>query len=440
MVTTRLFSPSELGKLNMFILISSVLLLFVPLGTDSSYLRLYFEPPNSRSAKYLMIDGLRISSYVVLLLSGICFIFKDKIINFIVNNCEYDILVLLFIYLISSVVLRFLNLTYRLENNAKLYNLQAILITFTSKGLYSLLGLIYPNHRIAIWTISIFTLTLAIIFVSIQKLDFKNYKIDIRSDYKLLKFGFFILPAMLLVWVDSSISRMIIREYMDFNFIGVYSAGVQFAALVTMISSGFSCFWAPFVYSNYDKEEEKIKNMLKYVTLIAILFFCSIFLFQDLIFLLIGDKYKSLKHFFIFLFVTPICYFISDSAGIGINIAKKSYWVSFISLISVSFNILISLMTVKKTGLLGIAIANAISGVVVLILRTLIGNIYYKMNAAKKNVAIALIVIISICFVDFFSEIFILKYVLSMFIIISTFFFYKYEIGYLLRIISKYKK
>jgi O-antigen/teichoic acid export membrane protein len=444
-IITRLFSPNDLGKINIFIIIGTTLLLFVPLGVDSAYLRLYYEPPNGRSVKYLMIDGLRMSGYVLIVLICIGFVFKSNVIDFIVDKEEYDILVALFLYLISSVFLRFLNLTYRLEGMAKLYTIQAIFITFASKASYLPIGFVCPNYRVAIWIISISNLIVAVFFFKYQFsfVNFKKYNVDKNSDFEMLKIGLPLLPYLLLTGLDLSISRFIIRFNMGFNAVGIYTAGVQFSALFTMISSGFNNFWAPFIYSGYNNKFKipKIQNMTNYITMISILFVGIVTLFQDLIFLIVGNKYENVKLFFSFLFIAPACILISETTSIGISISKKTYWFTFISLISFSINILISFMLINMIGLLGMAIASSVASMITLCLKTLIGSKYYKIYDAKRNVILAIIFLLSICLLNYLLRNFILlRYATVSGILLIAFIIYNQQIEYLLNILSIFRK
>jgi O-antigen/teichoic acid export membrane protein len=367
---------------------------------------------------------------MVLLCIG--FVFKNNLIDFIVDKEEYDILVALFFYLISSVFLRFLSLTYRLENMAKLYTVQAILITFASKASYLPIGFVWSNYRVAIWSISISNLIVAIFFLKYQFpfMNFKNYGVDKNSDFEMLKIGLPLLPYLLLTGLDLSISRFIIRFNMGFNAVGIYTAGVQFSALFTMVSSGFNNFWAPFIYSGYNDKfkASKIQNMTNYITMVSILFVGIVTLSQDLIFLIIGNKYEDVKLFFSFLFIAPACSLISETTSIGIAISKKSYWFSFISLIIVFINVLISLITINVIGLLGIAIASSVSGIAMLCLKTLIGNKYYKIQEAKKNVILASIFFLFICLFNYlFRDFVLLKYIVILGILLIVFVIYSQQ-------------
>ncbi len=441
--TTYLFLPEELGKINMFITISSLLLLCSPLGMDSAYLRFYFEPPNHRSVKHLIIDGFLISGFSILFLIIITLIFKSNVSYFIVGNYEFDVLILLFVYLIGSVILRFLNYTYRLEGMSKLYTLQAILVTISSKALHSLAGFIWPNHTVSIYIISISTLLVAIIFLKLQSksMDFKGYSINILANIQMLKFGLPLLPSSLLIWLDLSVARLIIRNFLDFSYVGIYSAGVQLSALLSMISSGFVCFWTPFVYSGYkDQHKEKhIKSMSKYVVIITLMFVSFIVLFQDIIFWFIGNKYSSAKIFFSFLFITPACNLISESTSIGINISKKSYWFSVIAFITVLINIFTSLLLIKPLGLVGVAIASAMSGIVMLIFRSFIGNKYYKINRASYHVFISILILILLCSLNYFLRFnIILRYIAVLLIILIEFLLYRKEVCYLIKMLINF--
>ena len=56
----------------------------------------------------------------------------------------------------------------------------------------------------------------------------------------------------------------------------------------------------------------------------------GITLLQSPVFLLLGKSYRSSVVFFPFLFLSPICYCLGETTGMGITISKKTYWTTLI--------------------------------------------------------------------------------------------------------------
>ena len=74
----------------------------------------------------------------------------------------------------------------------------------------------------------------------------------------------------------------------------------------------------------------------------------------------------------------PISYCLGETTGVGINIAKKTYWNTLSFLLSALLNLGLCLVLIPRLGAAGAAIAFATSGIVTLIVRTVIGERYYK--------------------------------------------------------------
>ena len=103
-----------------------------------------------------------------------------------------------------------------------------------------------------------------------------------------------------------------------------------------------------------------------------------IVIFQDVIYLLVGEKFRASKTFFPFLMMTPICNAIADMTGIGIMLSKKSYLNIYTFIGNTFTNLSLSYVLVPKIGVMGAGIAVGISALVMLIIRSYLGGRYYK--------------------------------------------------------------
>ena len=83
----------------------------------------------------------------------------------------------------------------------------------------------------------------------------------------------------------------------------------------------------------------------------------GITLFQAPVFLLLGKSYRSSIIFFPFLFLSPICYCLGETTGMGINIAKKTHWTTIVYLFSAVVNIALCFLLIPSQGMTGAAMA-----------------------------------------------------------------------------------
>lgn len=435
---TRLFLPEDLGKINMFVTISTILVSVIPLGMGSAYLRFYSRDEFDRPREYLMIDGLLVSAFCCVFLSVLCFIFRNNVSYYIVGDNECDVLVLLFLYSFSSVFFSFLLFKYRLEGSYIYYNCLSILSTVVGKLLCSLVGFVCPNYRVYIYVMAIATFLLAIFYFIVQfrKINFSEYYVNMFLLKDMLRYGCGLFPGVLISIFSSAIGNNLVRNFLNFKSVGVYSVASYLTLLCAFVSVSFISFWEPFVFSGYcDEHKSKIiKDMLKYIVIVSLFLISIVALFQDIIFKLLGDEYIYAKYIVLFLFVVPVCDLISETVVMGVYISKKTYWITIIQIAGLATNFIVSLFGVKHWGLLGVAVGQAVSRIVMLILGSFIGNKYYKINKATYHIFISVLILILLCSLNYFLRFnIILRYLAVLLIILIEFLLYRKEVCYLVK-------
>ena len=270
----------------------------------------------------------------------------------------------------------------RMEGKVILYSLQVVLVSFVEKVICTLSAFYKPTYQTAIWAITLGFIGISILFLIIhRKKIFSSLSYVPRKTTKsILKFSVPYLPVLLLSWLNGSIPLFALRSYVDYSSIGIYTNAVTIANILSLIQAGFSTYWNPFIYENYKIKENEKKIQRIVAIIIFMLFFLAllVILFQDIIYLLVGEKYRASKLFFPFLMFTPICNCLGDITGIGIMLSKKSY----LNIITFSgcaiTNILLSFLLVPQIGVMGAGLATAGSALVMLALRSKLAVRYYR--------------------------------------------------------------
>lgn len=143
-----------------------------------------------------------------------------------------------------------------------------------------------------------------------------------------------------MTWLNASVSTLVLRNLMDIAAVGIYSSALGLAATVNIIQTGFNTYWAPYVYEHYQTDDKaRFFTVHRLMACLLTGFGLTLTILQSVVFLLLGAKYRSSVIYFPFLFLAPICYCLSETTGMGIGIAKKSYWNTLIFLVTAVINI-----------------------------------------------------------------------------------------------------
>lgn len=404
-IVTRSFDTAELGKINLFLTYLTLIYTFCLMGLDQSFIRFYNETIEGEDKKSLLATCLKLTLLFVFTFSFLILLFRTSVSKLITGLDNMLIPFFLCIGIIGSVLNRFLQSNSRMEENAFLYSFQAIGYVVITKIAFVLSAFFNPTHVNAIGIISVGCLTLGLSFVFKEKDKIKwNSELNKDTIILLFKYGAPLMPSVLLVLLNNSISQILLSRFLDYSMVGVYSSAVTIANLISLIQSGFNTYWSAFVWKNYMTEQETIQQMHHIITFVMSLFGICIILFQDVLYLFLGENYRGGKNIFAFLIVSPICYTIAETTGLGIGISKKSYLNTIITAITLLANVILCVVLVPTIGMLGGAISSAVSGILFLVMRTITGEKFYKCIAGKIRTSVSLIIVITACLSSYFFQ------------------------------------
>lgn len=442
-IVTRLFIPDEVGKINLFTTYLTMFNVIVLMGLDQAFVRFYNEPPSKNDKRSIMYICLIFTSLMAIFVSAVVTMLGKRLSIEITGELNIIIPVCLIISIFANMFLRFSSLYYRMQNNILLYSVQVIALTIIAKLVYTIVALWSPTYDNAIIAMTIGYSIVAITFFAVQGKELCRSKplLDRETISELFRFGLPLLPVTLLSWLNNSMGQLMLKKYVDYSAIGVYTSAVSVASIISLLQAGFNTYWAPFVYSSYKTQNEKIKKIHNIITGAMVGFGLIIILGQNFIYILIGEGFRASKSFFPFLLLSPICYTIAETTGLGIGISKKSYLNIAIFVCNVGTNLLLCVILLPRIGIQGAAIAAAFASVVMLIIKTIIGERYYESITSYKKTfsAILIILIAAIVNLTLFDYV-LLKYVGLLVLLIMHLIVYKIEFGNVIRYLKNIYK
>lgn len=423
-IVTRIFIPAEIGRINLFATVLNLLMLVAFLGFDQAYVRFYKELPGKYNKNEFFTFALSCSLVFGIFIS-VVILFLNRYVSFQITGAESLLIsAFLAIALIANIILKFLNIYSRMEQNILFYTIQAVTVVFVSKVFFVIVALWNPSHQNAIAMMTLGYVITAVIFLLVKKNTLSKISYyDQKSAISLLKFGLPLVPITALSWLNNSLPQFMLKAFVDYSSIGIYTNAVAIATTMNLIQTGFNIYWIPYVYANYKEGKITIQKVHKYITFLMCILGIFIIFSQDLIYLLLGSAYRSSKIFFPFLLLSPISFTIAETTGIGIGISKKSYLniISFSG--SVGINLILSFILIPKIGIDGAAISAGFSAVFLLILKTILGEKYYRSIPNYYQTIVSILIMIIIAFVNYlYFEALFLKYLLFVFSLVILLF------------------
>ena len=380
-IATRVFLPSELAKVSLFSTYGGLFTAFAYVGLDQAYVRFFREPPKPMTAKGVFTLCTLVSLAVGFVICIGLFFASDTLSKSITGEVDLGITLCLILFVLSSIVFRFLSLNYRMEQNALLYTIQGVVNVFLTKIAYLAVGFGSSRGQEAIILLTILKVLFSLVFLIIQRNRFSRH-LPVETNKTALKeigrFATPLIPLALFTYINTSASQLVLNVLMDKSTIGIYASALGLATTVNIIQTGFNTYWAPYVLTAYQSDERKrFDTVHRMMACLLCLFALGLTLVHYPLFLLLGENYRSSMVFFPFLLLSPVCYCLGETTGMGITLAKKTYYTTLIYVISALCNIGLCFVFIPIFGMAGAAMASAVAAIITVVLRTFIGERLY---------------------------------------------------------------
>lgn len=375
--------PAEvLGAPVTFMTYTATLMNIGILGLDQALLRFYHEPPAGAEPRQLFAACTRISaSFMVLLgVAGSVFFAQPLAAAFGLGSAGPGIVPLLFINAALYMLVRYLNVLLRLENDLRAYTAE----TLWMQGCYNLFYLL-PGF----FTSNVFILAVAaILSFGVVAIAFGyKYRSAVFAPLpasqlggiarQTVPYGVALAPAQILFSLSSGICLSFVGNACGENAQGLFAFGYSLAQLVTAIQAGFSTYWGPYVYAHYREEQERIGRVHDVLNLLIFGFFCVLVMFEDIVFLIFPNKKECLT-IFPLLMLAVVFNILCEGTVYGNSIARKP-WHDTIGIgIGALSNLGLCAVFVPRFGMTGAAFALAASNGLAFLYRSVTGQMYYR--------------------------------------------------------------
>lgn len=360
------FPADDIGRVVLLQTVSGLILIVLGLGLDQSYIREYHAATNKPAL-------LKTVSFLPLLLTllavvAVVLIRPQWPAEMIFELPSISLSIWCLAFLAAMMAARFLSVVLRMQERAYAFSFSQL----TPKLLILVLVAGYMITHAANSTLNLIIayaaaqwLALAVLFMQ-TKSEIKKAiatPIDKPLLNETLRYGVPLVFGGLAYWGLVSVDRLLLKQYSSLAELGVYSMAVSFGAAALIFQSIFSTIWAPMVFRwvnegvNLERIAKIVPSMLAAVT--AILCFAG--LFSPLIPLLLPHKYAPVQFILLSSILFPLLYTMTEVTGIGINVSKKTWLVTVISLIALAVNFTLCRLMIPLLGARGAAMSMAIS-------------------------------------------------------------------------------
>lgn len=399
-VVSWLINPSEFGKASMYSTLYSILSLVSFFGTPNAFMRFYFQKSEEERSE-LLWSCLSVPIVLWVIISTVLFLFRQQVNSFLVDNPEASLHVLLSINVLAGIFQNF-NLTLiRMKGRGFLYSFLLIVESLSYAGFILMFAFLVSRDFYAILYAQLFSVTVSLILgMLFERSYWFPAKVRKGLVLEIIKYSYPFVFSGLLWWLLSWIDRIVLRMYVDFTEIGLYSTAFKLASVLSLFSSGFSSVWGPYAYEHFEKNSENREVFARAFDHVSFGMFSLGFLvlsFKDVIFLFFSQSYREASSISPFLLLSPIMISLAVVVARGIDFAKKTHWYIVSDGTAACFNLVGNFLLVPLFGAKGAAISTGLSMIIVFMIEYLASERYYpvRYRTGKTYAVLALFLVVS---------------------------------------------
>lgn len=432
-IYTRFFTPEEYGIIDVFTVLGSFISLTVALEISQAIARFYHEIIDDKERASYVSTALIFTCLVYMSYFLISFLCVDYLVVYFLNNTSYkSIFILASMAIATSGIFYFLQNQLKWQMQAKDYIYAGIiqlcinavisiyLLTEKGMGLESVFwGQVFGNALGGLWSFYCARESYRLVFSLVQL-------------KKMLSFSFPLVFSSMAIFIALYIDRILIKEILGLNALGIYGVAYRFASIVGIILAGMNSSLTPLIYKHYTEDSTplNIAKIFNIFCLLALLIILGSLLFsKEIVVFFTTEKYHDA-----IILITPliISLFFSNMYIFtpGLTLFKKTKLIAFISILSAFINTLISYIFIYFFSLYGIAIGGMISSIIIFIVYVNLSQKYYKIPFEWNRIILCILIMFSGGY--FLQGLFIESNFFNMFLKIIYFFSISMIMGYLL--------
>jgi len=390
---THYLPPDAYGRVEIVTAATAVLAIVLQLGISSAFFRFYFdakEPPEK-------LTVIRTSFWFTMAMAtlGLAFglIFAAPIGHWIGLGHDPGLVRAGAVGLWAQTNYQQLTALFRVEERSVAFSIASVtnvlitvvaMVAFVAVFHWGSIGLVAGN----------FTGTLCVYVVL---LFYRREQLGLEFDRSLLrrmqKFGMPLVPSALALWTINFVDREFVSWYKGNAEVGVYSAALKIATVITFVMIAFRTAWPAFAYSIEDDREAKRAYSYVLTYLLALMSWLSLAmgaLAPWVVELLTNPRYQRAEKGVALLVFAETLYAGYVVLAIGSGRARRTELNWVVTGVGAAVNVGVNFLLIPRWGMVGAAVSQVVSYAVLFAGMTLYAQHVYPVPYQWRRVATVL--------------------------------------------------
>jgi O-antigen/teichoic acid export membrane protein len=255
---TRYLSPSDYGKVETLIALTTVIGIVLRFGIHSAFFRFYFDSKDPAVRRRVVRTSFWFTMAMATagLVGGALLAapISDALFG---SSDDSELVVAAFVGLWAGMNYEQLTSLFRVEERSVAFVSASLVNIFLTIGATLLLVVALDKGPIGV-IVGNFIGTLIVYVVLV---GYRREQLGLEFDRGLLRemnrFGIPLIPTALFLWVTNFSDRLFLVHLADTTEVGLYSVGVRIASAMVLLLTAFRLAWPAFAYSIEDDHEAK---------------------------------------------------------------------------------------------------------------------------------------------------------------------------------------
>ena len=358
---TRYLSPSDYGKVETLIALSTVIGIVLRMGIHGAFFRFYFDSPDPERRRVVLRTSFWFTMGMATLGLGLGLLFSGQLADLLFGSTDdAELVAASFVALWAGMNYEQITSLFRVEERSVAFVTATLANILITVGATLLLVVALDKGPIGV-IVGNFTGTLIVYAVL---LGYRREQLGLQFDRRLLRemnrFGLPLMPTALFLWTTNFSDRLFLVQLADTVEVGLYSVGVRIASAMVLILTAFRLAWPAFAYSIDDDSEAKrtYAFVLTYLVLFTTWVATALALLSPwIVDWLAAPAFEESSRV-----VGPLAFSTVAFAGyivvaIGIGRAKRTQFNWVVTGAAAAVNVALNLLLIPRYGMMGAAIA-----------------------------------------------------------------------------------
>jgi O-antigen/teichoic acid export membrane protein len=386
---THYLPPGSYGRVEIVTAATAVLAILLQLGISSAFFRFYFDAKEDSERLVVIRTSFWFTMAMSTLGLVLGIVFAAPVGHWLGLGHDPSLVRAGAVGLWAQTNYQQLTALFRVEERSVQYAIASVanvLITVVAMVLFvayfhwGAVGLVVGN----------FTGTLVVYAVL---LGYRYEQLGAQFDTGLLRkmqhFGMPLVPSALALWTINFVDREFVSWYKGNAEVGVYSAAVKIASLITFVMVAFRTAWPAFAYSIEDDHEAKRTYSFVLTYLLALTSWAALALGALApwwVRLLTDPRYQRAEKGVALLAFAGAVYAGYVVLAIGSGRARKTQWNWAVTGAGAAVNVGLNFWLVPRFGMVGAAVSTAAAYVVLFVGMTLYAQHVYPVRYQWRRV------------------------------------------------------